>query len=79
MNLEKMEGPATCRLSWGWRPDSRRCTRAWGRECEIVAPSLIPQRPPKRRKNAEELARLYRAGELVTIRVPSEREGGCAT
>ena len=51
---------------------------SWGHECEIVAPSLIPQRPGARRKHdrkdAEELARLYRAGELVTIRIPSERE-----
>ena len=51
---------------------------SWGHECEIVAPSLIPRRPGERpkhdRKDAEELARLYRAGELVTIRVPTERE-----
>lgn len=55
-----------------------RKIRAWGHECEIVAPSLIPRRPGERRKHdrkdAEELARLYRAGELVTIRVPTERE-----
>lgn len=55
-----------------------RMIRSWGHECEIVAPSLIPRRPGERRKHdrkdAEELARLYRAGELVTIRVPSERE-----
>lgn len=52
--------------------------RSWGYACEIVAPSLIPRRPGERRKHdrkdAEELARLYRAGELVTIRVPTERE-----
>ena len=46
---------------------------SWGHACEIVAPSLIPRRPGERRKHdrkdAEELARLYRAGELVTIRV----------
>ena len=55
-----------------------RMIRSWGHECEIVAPSLIPQRPGDRRKHdrkdAEALARLYRAGELVTIRIPSERE-----
>ena len=55
-----------------------RKSRAWGHACEIVAPSLIPRRPGERRKHdrkdAEELARLYRAGELVTIRVPTERE-----
>ena len=49
-----------------------------GHECEIVAPSLIPRRLGERRKHdrkdAEDLARLYRAGELVTIWVPSERE-----
>ena len=43
-----------------------------------MAPSLIPRRPGEQRKHdrkdAEELARLYRAGELVTIRVPTERE-----
>ena len=55
-----------------------RKIRSWGHKCEIVAPSLIPRRPGERRKHdrkdAEELARLYRAGELVTIRVPTERE-----
>ena len=55
-----------------------RKIRSWGHECEIVAPSLIPRRPGERRKHdrkdAEDLARLYRAGELVTIRVPAERE-----
>ena len=55
-----------------------RKIRGWGHACEIVAPSLIPRRPGERRKHdrkdAEELARLYRAGELVTIRVPTERE-----
>ncbi len=55
-----------------------RTIRSWGHACEIVAPSLIPRRPGERRKHdrkdAEELARLYRAGELVTIRVPTERE-----
>ena len=55
-----------------------RMIRSRGHACEIVAPSLIPQRPGEQRKHdrkdAEELARLYRAGELVTIRVPTERE-----
>ena len=55
-----------------------RKIRSWGHDCEIVAPSLIPWRPGERRKHdrkdAEELARLYRAGELVTIRMPTERE-----
>ena len=47
----------------------------WGYGCEVVAPSLIPVRPGERRKHdrrdATQLARLYRAGELVAIRIPS--------
>lgn len=50
----------------------------WGNECEIVAPSLIPTRPADRRKHdrkdATQLAHLYRADELVTIRVLTESE-----
>ena len=50
----------------------------WGHHCEIVAPSLIPIRPGERRKHdrrdAIQLARMYRAGELVSIRIPSEAE-----
>lgn len=55
-----------------------RTITEWGHTCEIVAPSLIPVRPGERRKHdrkdATQLARLYRAGELVTIRVPSADE-----
>jgi transposase len=47
----------------------------WGYACDVVAPSLIPVRPGERRKHdrkdATQLARLYRAGELVAIRIPS--------
>ena len=55
-----------------------RALTAWGVACEIIAPSLIPTRPGEQRKHdrrdAVQLARLYRAGELVTIRIPSEAE-----
>jgi transposase len=55
-----------------------RWMRGWGYSCEVVAPSLIPQRPGHKRKHdrydARELARHYRAGELVVVRVPSEAE-----
>ena len=54
-----------------------RAIRSWGYRCEIVAPSLIPQRPGDRRKHdkkdAVQLAHLYRSGELVTIRIPTAR------
>jgi transposase len=56
----------------------QRQMREWGYSCEIVAPSLIPTRRGDRRKfdkkDAGQLARWYRAGELVTIRVPTEAE-----
>jgi transposase len=44
--------------------------------CEVVAPSLIPKKASDRvktdRRDAQQLARLYRAGELTTIYVPDE-------
>jgi transposase len=46
--------------------------------CHVVAPSLIPKAPGDRvktdRRDCRRLARLHRAGELVTIRVPSPEE-----
>lgn len=55
-----------------------RALTAWGHACEVIAPSLIPKRPGVQRKHdkrdAVDLARLYRAGELVTVRIPSEAE-----
>jgi transposase len=50
----------------------------WGHACEIIAPSLTPIRPGEQRKHdrrdAIMLARLYRAGELVPIRIPSPND-----
>lgn len=50
----------------------------WGHDCDVIAPSLTPVRPGERRKHdrrdAIQLARLYRAGELVPVRVPSADE-----
>ena len=50
----------------------------WGYACEVIAPSLIPKRPGVQRKHdkrdAGDLARLYRAGELTAVRIPSEAE-----
>jgi transposase len=51
---------------------------AMGIPCEVVAPSLIPVRAGDRvktdRRDATKLARLYRAGELTTITVPSPEQ-----
>ncbi len=50
----------------------------WGFHCDVVAPSLTPVRPGEQRKHdrrdAIQLGRLYRAGELVTIRIPTPAE-----
>lgn len=50
----------------------------WGIHCEVIAPSLIPVRPGQKRKHdkhdALAVGRLYRAGELVPIRIPSQAE-----
>lgn len=46
-----------------------------GKQCVVIAPGLTPVRPGDRvktdRRDAEKLARLYRAGELTEIYVPS--------
>lgn len=46
--------------------------------CEVVAPSLIPVKAGDRvktdKRDARKLARLYRAGELTTITVPSAEQ-----
>ena len=49
-----------------------------GYACDVIAPSLIPTRPGVQRKHdkrdATDLARYDRAGELVVVRIPSEAE-----
>jgi transposase len=56
----------------------QRAMTEWGHQCTIVASSLIPTKPGERRKHdkhdAIQLARLYRAGELTAIRIPSLAE-----
>src|SRR5688500_4219968 len=49
-----------------------RALREWGHACDVIAPSLIPKKPGVQRKHdkrdAVELARLYRAGEVTAVR-----------
>lgn len=49
---------------------------AMGHQCTVVAPSLIPRKPGDRvktnRRDATQLARLLRAGELTAVWVPDE-------
>lgn len=46
--------------------------------CQVIAPSLIPTRASDRvktdRRDAQQLARLFRAGELTAIYVPDEED-----
>jgi transposase len=55
-----------------------RFMRSHGVECIIVAPSKVPRQPGDRvktdRRDADQLARLYRAGELTGIYVPDPQD-----
>ncbi len=55
-----------------------RHLRKKGLTCEVVAPSLIPRKASDRvktdRRDADQLARLYRAGELTAIHVPDQKD-----
>jgi transposase len=55
-----------------------RHLRNQGIACDLVAPSLIPKKASDRvktdRRDADQLARLYRAGELTTIHVPDQED-----
>jgi transposase len=55
-----------------------RFLRAHGYSCIIVAPSKVPRKPGDRvktdRRDADQLARLYRAGELQGIYVPEPED-----
>ncbi len=55
-----------------------RCLRAHGYDCLLVAPSKIPRAPGDRvktnRRDADQLARLHRAGELTAIHVPEPED-----
>ncbi len=55
-----------------------RHLRNKGIACEVVAPSLIPRKASDRvktdRRDADQLARLYRAGELTAIHLPDQED-----
>ncbi len=54
-----------------------RLITSLGHECVVIAPSLIPAKPGDRiktnRRDAENLAKQLRAGELTAVWVPDER------
>ena len=51
-----------------------RCLRLHGLDCILVCPSKVPRKPGERvktdRRDADQLARLFRAGELTGLYVP---------
>ena len=55
-----------------------RFIRSHGADCIIVAPSKVPRQPGDRvktdRRDADQLARLFRAGELTDIYVPDPQD-----
>jgi len=55
-----------------------RCLQTHGYDCILVAPSKIPRQPGDRvktnRRDADQLARLHRAGELTAIYVPDPQD-----
>jgi transposase len=55
-----------------------RLLKGLGVSCEVIAPALIPTAPGDRVKtdtrDCRRLARLYRAGELVAVRIPTVME-----
>ena len=56
----------------------QRAMQAWGYHCDVIAPSLLPQRPGHQRKHdrydAKQLAHFYRSGDLTPVRIPSVTE-----
>lgn len=51
---------------------------AHGQACTVIAPGLIPKRPGDKvktdRRDADQLAQLFRAGQLTAVRVPTRGE-----
>jgi transposase len=73
------QGPVQCCYEAG--PcgfDLQRALAAHRIPCDVIAPALIPRRPGDRiktdRRDAGQLAVLYRAGALTAIHIPTEQE-----
>ena len=79
--LERL-GPAetlsTCYTASGAGYVLQRELATWGIACTVIAPSLLPPKPGVQRKHekydASQLARLFRAGELTAVHIPTEPE-----
>lgn len=58
--------------------ETHRWIESMGASCTVIAPSLIPKRAGDHvktdRRDAEQLARLFRAGELTAVHVPTRED-----
>jgi len=76
--LRRTGGVACCYEAGPCGFEWQRFLAARGVGCAVIAPALIPRRPGDRvktdRRDASQLAVLYRAGALTTIHIPSEEE-----
>lgn len=77
--IQRQTGPVRCCYEAG--PCGFELQRALTREgiaCELIAPALIPRRAGDRiktdRRDAGQLAVLYRAGALTAVHIPSPQE-----
>ena len=75
----RRQGPVQCCYEAG--PcgfELQRALTAHDLPCDVIAPALIPRRPGDRvktdRRDAGQLAVLYRAGALTAIHIPTEQE-----
>jgi len=79
--VERLRRSATVQCCYEAGPcgfELQRALAAHDIHCDVIAPSLIPRRPGDRvktdRRDAGQLAVLYRAGALTTIHIPTEQE-----
>jgi transposase len=79
--VERLRRQASVRCCYEAGPcgfELQRALSAHDVRCDVIAPSLIPRRPGNRiktdRRDAGQLAVLYRAGALTAIHIPTEQE-----
>ena len=79
--IERLRRQAPVRCCYEAGPcgfDLQRALTAHGTPCDVIAPALIPRRPGDRiktdRRDAGQLAVLYRAGALTAIHIPTDQE-----
>jgi transposase len=79
--VKRVQGQGAVRCCYEAGPcgfELQRALTRHGITCDVIAPALIPRRPGDRiktdRRDAGQLAVLYRAGALTAIHIPTEHE-----